>query len=58
MNIRNEHDTQQTTPNLLFLTDDNGNHWYCEAETSTDQPLEGQACTPAEDWVYDRSFGG
>ena len=44
--------------NIRYLIDSNGNHWICEGDVDRTKNLAGQACTPAEDWVYDRSFGG
>jgi hypothetical protein len=49
---------QQSRPNVQFLIDRNGRQWFCEVGIDRHSPLGNQACTRAEDWIYDRSFGG
>ncbi len=58
MNAKLENNVQISVPSLRHLIDSNGNEWFCDAKVNDNEPLEGQACTPAEDWIYDRSFGG
>lgn len=58
MNAKLNENTTASIPSLRYLVDENGNHWFCDAEAEKSKPLAGQACIPAEDWIYDRNFGG
>lgn len=48
----------KSIPNVKYVVDGNGKGWICDASVDNDQDLRGQGCVAAEEWPYDRMFGG
>jgi hypothetical protein len=44
-------------PNVKYIIDNHGQGWLCDANISGSD-LRDQGCVPADDWHYDRMFGG
>ena len=45
-------------PNLKYVVDGEGRGWFCDGEVPQGADPRHEACTPAEDVIYDRMFGG
>ncbi|MFO7652377.1 MAG: hypothetical protein R6X25_00990 [Candidatus Krumholzibacteriia bacterium] len=56
--LHSEYDAAESKPNLRYLVDASGQAWFCDADADTAAALAGQSCSPADDWTYDRNFGG
>ena len=48
----------EPTPNVKTVRDSQGRTWLCDASADLDRDLHSQACVLAEDFIYDRNFGG
>jgi hypothetical protein len=44
-------------PNVKMVRDGQGRRWICDAQVSGGD-LRGQGCVLADEWIYDRNFGG
>ena len=47
-----------STPNIKYVVDHTGKGWICDASVKSGSDLRGQGCIPADEWPYDRMFGG
>jgi hypothetical protein len=45
-------------PNVKIVRDSQGKFWYCDAGSTSSADLRGQGCVLADEWHYDRMFGG
>jgi hypothetical protein len=55
----NHYDTEMLIiPNVKYVVDGKGKGWYCNPPVIKEGDLRAQGCVPAEDWDYDRMFGG
>lgn len=48
----------KSQPNIKMVRDNQGRAWYCDAGSNPAADLRGQGCVLAEEWHYDRMFGG
>jgi hypothetical protein len=48
----------EPTPNVKLVRDTLGRRWLCDAAVEEDTDLSGQGCYLADDFIYDRNFGG
>ncbi len=48
----------QSTPNIKYVVDKSGKGWICDASVKPGSDMRGQGCVPADEWPYDRMFGG
>jgi hypothetical protein len=48
----------KSNPNIKYVVDSKGKGWICDITASDSDDLRGQGCVPAEEWHYDRMFGG
>ena len=46
------------SPSVRYVTDQTGRGWYCYCKINKLRDLQGQGCASAEEYVYDRGFGG
>ena len=53
-----ETDCDFSGANVRCRIDANGNRRICKSDVDGAENLAGQACTPADEWIYDRGFGG
>lgn len=56
-----ENDMENNTkskPNVTIVRDAHGGIWYCDAMVSSSSDLSGEGCVRADEWHYDRMFGG
>ena len=42
----------------MHVRDKQGRVWYCDAGSNPAADLRGQGCVLADEWHYDRMFGG
>ena len=50
--------TTKSKPNVMIVRDAQGGIWYCDATVSRNSDLSGAGCVSADEWHYDRMFGG
>jgi hypothetical protein len=47
-----------STPSVRFVLDRQGRGWFCNGQVVLQGDLPAQGCVRAEEWIYDRNFGG
>ena len=50
--------SESSKANVKYIVDANGDGWLCDAGVSEHDNLRGQNCVSADEWHYDRMFGG
>ena len=51
-------ETMSSKPTVKTVRDSHGQIWYCDASAKQGGDMAGQGCVRADEWHYDRMFGG
>jgi hypothetical protein len=51
-------ESHATQPTVKYVIDSQGRGWICDADADSRGDLCGQGCVAADEWIYDRNFGG
>jgi hypothetical protein len=49
---------QLSQHNIKYVVDSQGHGWICNGDAIAEGDLSGQGCVRADEWHYDRMFGG